>query len=62
MIYTSNKKYPFYMSHSYGLPEACSMLWKAQKQHVMTRIKEISIDLHLLPRTSVYLFTFLVTC
>jgi len=25
MIYTSNKKYPFYMSYNYGLPEACSM-------------------------------------
>jgi len=22
MIYTSNKKYPFYISHNYGLPEA----------------------------------------
>jgi hypothetical protein len=22
MIYTSNKKYPFYMSHSYGLPRS----------------------------------------
>jgi hypothetical protein len=34
MIYTSNKKYPFYISCTYGFPEACSMAQKAQEQHV----------------------------
>jgi len=36
MIYTSNKKYSFYISHNCGLPEACSMPKKAGKQQVMT--------------------------
>jgi hypothetical protein len=71
MIYTSNKKYPFYISHSYGLQKlaACcrrhgnNMYTQVQIETVsVTGIKEISIDPHLLPRTSIYLFTFLVTC